>query len=55
MSSLPQLESVLKLNVLCSMYIETISKPVIPDMTSFGWNHDCSIVWVDGVYPKEIE
>ena len=61
MSVLPPCESVLRLHCERANYLAAIwrraniSQPLFPDAVHYGWNTDKSILWVNDIFPEEIE
>ena len=61
MSMLPPCESVLRLHCERANYLAAIwrraniSQPLFPDAVHYGWNTDKSILWVNDIFPEEIE
>lgn len=61
MSVLPPCESVLRLHCERANYLAAIwrraniSQPLFPDAVHYGWNTDKSILWVNEIFPEEIE
>ena len=61
MSVLPPCESVLRLHCERANYLACIwkrairSQPMFPDAVHYGWNSDKSIMWVNDIFPDEVE
>ena len=61
MSVLPPCESVFRLHCERENYLAAIwkranmSQPFYPDAVHYGWNTDKSILWVNDIFPDEIE
>ena len=61
MSTLPPCQSVLRLHCERAHFLAalwkraTISQLQNPDPSHYGWNQDKTIMWVDEVFPAEVE
>ena len=61
MSVLPPCESVLRLHCERANYLAaiwrraSISLPLVPDAVHYGWNSDKSIMWVNDIFPEEVD
>ena len=61
MSTIPHCQSVLRLRCERALFLAAIWKRATtswlqnPDPCHYGWNPDKSIMWVDEVFPSEVE
>ena len=61
LSLLPPCQSVLRLHLSRAIYIANLWKQSLtaqvhsPDISEFGWHPDGAIVWVEEVFPAEVE